>query len=158
MRHAYGDFLAAASTASKKPMNERAESATREGSGHRILLVEDEAGFQEFLSVFLESLGYAVDAIPDGRSAIDRLRTHHFDVIITDLCMPGFDGMELLARLKQRQCSVPIIAMSGGVSGEMAVMLRAAELLGARRTLAKPFALADLNAALRSVLCNARGG
>jgi CheY-like chemotaxis protein len=119
----------------------------------RLLLVEDERPFRELLESFLRSLGYAVETVVDGQSAVRSLQTQHFDLLITDLCMPRFDGMELLTYLKKSNCPLPIIAMSGGVGGEMVGMLRAARLLGARQTLTKPFALADLASAVRGALC-----
>lgn len=119
----------------------------------RLLLVEDERPFRELLEAFLRSQGYSVETVTDGQSAVRTLQAQRFDLIITDLCMPRFDGMELLTYMRKSNCQLPIIAMSGGVGGEMAGMLRAAKLLGAKHTLTKPFPLADLAAAVHGVLC-----
>jgi DNA-binding response OmpR family regulator len=118
----------------------------------RILLVEDERPFRELLEAFLTAQGYAVNAAPDGRQAARWLATHPVDLVITDLCMPESDGMQLVMQLRRTHGSVPIIVMSGGVAGHMAGMLRAAELMGARRTLSKPFPLQELSAAVAQVL------
>lgn len=121
-------------------------------AAYAILLAEDEPAFRDLLESVLRAAGYAVHAAADGRSALRLLTRHRVDLIITDLCMPGADGMEFLMALRTMRNTAPVIAMSGGVGSNMAGMLRAAQLLGARRTLAKPFALRDLVQAVRAVL------
>jgi DNA-binding NtrC family response regulator len=118
----------------------------------RILLVEDEQPFRELLQAFLESQGYRVDAVRDGRCGARWLETNVADVIVTDLCMPEVDGMELLMTIRRVHPNIPVVVMSGGVGGQMIGMLRAAELLGARRTLEKPFSLQQLATAIRETL------
>jgi DNA-binding response OmpR family regulator len=118
----------------------------------QILLVEDEAPLRHLLSTFLGSQGYAVHAVEDGRLAAAWMNAHALDLLITDLCMPGFDGMELLVELRKRRSPVPAIVISGGLAGEMDWLLRASVLLGARRTFAKPFALHELVSAVRALV------
>jgi DNA-binding response OmpR family regulator len=125
-------------------------------AGARILLVEDEDAFRELLQAFLVAEGFAVQAVPDGRRGVEWLQHHTVDLILTDLCMPEADGMELLMKLRQLRCATPIVVMSGGVRGDMAGMLRAARLLGAERTLAKPFPLQHLLTAVRETLRSPR--
>lgn len=122
------------------------------GAQPRLLLVEDEEAFRDLLQAFLVAEGFAVQAVPDGRRGVEWLQHHAVDLILTDLCMPEADGMELLMKLRQLRCATPIVVMSGGVRGDMAGMLRAARLLGARRTLAKPFPLQHLLTAVRETL------
>lgn len=121
-------------------------------SKRRILLVEDEGAFRNLLATFLRALGYAVDNAAEGQSAVRALETTRFDLIITDLCMPRYDGLELLTFLRKTQSDVPVIAMSGGSTSHKAGLLRAAELLGARVTLHKPFGLGEFEAAVAKVL------
>lgn len=118
----------------------------------RLLLVEDEDAFSELLQAYLENEGFTVHGVKDGRAGAAWLGEHSADLIITDLCMPNTDGMEFLMELRKGRSKIPIIVMSGGVRGEMAGMLRAATLLGARRTLAKPFPLQQLATAVREAL------
>lgn len=118
----------------------------------RILLVEDERPFRELLEVFLAGEGYVVHAAADGRQAARWLATNTAELVVTDLCMPESDGMQLVMELRKTHGNVPIIVMSGGVQGQMAGMLRAAELMGARRTLSKPFPLQELSRAVADVL------
>ncbi len=126
------------------------------GAGGRILLVEDEEAFRELLQAFLTAEGFSVHAVPDGRCGVEWLQHHTIDLIISDLCMPEADGMELLMKLRQLRCEIPIVVMSGGVRGDMAGMLRAARLMGAQQTLAKPFPLQQLLVAVRETLRSRR--
>lgn len=133
----------------------RASAAGEAAAGKspaKILLVEDERPFRELIAAFLKASGYLVQTVTDGREASRWLAANPADLVLTDLCMPESDGMELLMQMRKAHPHVPIIVMSGGVGGEMAGMLRTAELLGARRTLEKPFALKDLTEAVQSVL------
>lgn len=125
------------------------------GSLPRVLLVEDEQPFRELLQAYLESQGYRVSAVRDGRCGARWLESNDVDIVVTDLCMPEVDGMELLMTIRRLHPRTPVIAMSGGVGGEMVGMLRAAELLGARRTLEKPFSLHKFATAVREALASA---
>lgn len=118
----------------------------------RILLVEDEAPFRDLVQAYLREQGFEVRPVQDGKCGARWLREHPVDVLITDLCMPNSDGIELLMGLRKLRSRIPIIVMSGGVGGDSDAMLRAATLLGARHTLAKPFALENLGAAVREAL------
>ena len=117
-----------------------------------VLLADDEEPFRELLTSVLHSIGCHVHVAADRRAALRLLARERVDLVITDLCMPGTDGMEFLTALRTARNRVPVIVMSGGVGSNMAGMLRAAELLGARRTLAKTFPLPDFVRAVRENL------
>lgn len=123
-----------------------------DGRPRRILLVEDDVPFRELLQAFLEASGYEVITAGNGREAARLVRQGGIDAIVSDLCMPDHDGMELLMELRTEAAPPPVLVMSGGVGGRMAGMLRMAELLGAERTLAKPFPLRLLADMVRDVL------
>ena len=141
---------------SQKSARESAAGATPPVRGNRrpprVLLVEDEDAFRELLQVYLEQEGFVVHAVRDAHEGVHWFGVNPVDVVVTDLCMPKADGMELLMALREFGGNVPIVVMSGGVRGDMAGMLRAAALLGARRTLAKPFPLHQLAVAVREAL------
>lgn len=83
----------------------------------QIMLVEDDAGLREVMAFNLEEAGYAVCAFERAREALEHYSsTSDVDVVITDLRMPGMDGMELLSRLKKldEQAVVLIITAYGG--------------------------------------------
>ena len=121
----------------------------------RVLLVEDEQPFRELLQAFLEGQGYQVQAVRDGRCGARWLESNPVDVVVTDLCMPEVDGMQLLMSIRRLHPQMPVVAMSGGVGGEMVGMLRAAKLLGARGTLEKPFSLHQFATVVREALASA---
>jgi CheY-like chemotaxis protein len=68
----------------------------------RILVVDDEPSMRELLTICLRRAGYEAEAVPGAQAALDRLDAHPFDLVITDLTMPGIDGMELLRRVIAR--------------------------------------------------------
>jgi CheY-like chemotaxis protein len=61
-----------------------------------VLVVDDEVGMRETLVDILENAGYAVDAAPDGDTALERVRAGSFDVVLMDIRMPGRDGVSVL--------------------------------------------------------------
>jgi len=69
-------------------------------SSSRILLVEDEPELREDLAAELRELGYQVDESGDGSSALARLISQPFDLVVCDVRLPGLGGMELLAELR----------------------------------------------------------
>ena len=128
------------------------EKMTPARPGVRVLLVEDEDALRELLTQFLEVRGYRVHAVGNGWLAARWLAVNPVDVVVTDLCMPEADGVELLMELRQRPARMPIVAMSGGINGDAESLLHMAALLGAKRTLQKPFALEELARVMREVV------
>jgi CheY-like chemotaxis protein len=122
----------------------------------RILLVEDEDAFRTLITDVLAMAGYSVHATSDGRAALDHLDRHAVDLIVTDLCMPEFDGFELLTKLRERRRGARVIVISGGVRHEVAFYLKTAQQLGASCTLEKPFPLEKLLALIRGMLAERR--
>lgn len=83
-----------------------------------VLLVEDDRDTREMYSEFLSHRGLRVTEAPSARSALESAQTQRPDVIVTDLAMPGMDGLELSRRLRSAEPTrnVPIIAVSGNAS------------------------------------------
>lgn len=129
-----------------------AATPARASKPGRILIVDDESVFRELIQSFLHARGHQVHTESNGKAAARWLAANDADVVVTDICMPESDGMELMLELRQRGAGVPVIVMSGGVLGDVALVLRTAALLGARRALAKPFALEELAAAVEHEL------
>jgi DNA-binding NtrC family response regulator len=90
-------------------------------ANERILVVEDEEGMREFLKILLGKERYEVAACECGRDAIDKFREENFHVVITDIKMPGMDGIELLTAIREIDRSVPVIIMTGHASMETAI-------------------------------------
>lgn len=102
----------------------------------RILVAEDEVINQKVISGILKKEGYEVEIAPDGISALMQVVKGHFDVILSDIAMPNFDGYQLLEYLKDNGINIPVVFLSGFVSPEdEAKGLR----LGAADYLRKPF-------------------
>lgn len=115
----------------------------------RILLIEDDEDFREYVAAGLERNGHSVTAVSSGRDVIERIGAAelgaHFDVIVTDILMPDVDGLEVILAAKAAHPACRIIAMSAGgrVSGSD-IYLSLANAFGAQSTLTKPFSISDL--------------
>jgi two-component system copper resistance phosphate regulon response regulator CusR len=114
-----------------------------------ILVVEDEPRILAFLRRGLEAQGFAVDAAADGATGLRRARTHHYDLVILDLLLPGLDGLAVLRELAQAEPKLPVLILSA--RSDLQTKLRGFEL-GARDYLPKPFSLAELVARVRAQL------
>jgi DNA-binding response OmpR family regulator len=118
----------------------------------RILVLDDDRGVREGVAAYLRRLGHEVHEASDGKRGVEALGGRSFDLVITDINMPDMDGIEVIAQLSDAADGVPVIAMSGGGLFATELLLANAEMLGAVRTLAKPFDLDDLGAAVREAL------
>jgi two-component system KDP operon response regulator KdpE len=114
----------------------------------RILVVDDEGQITRVLRRGLESAGYQVRIANDGRSGLETFRAWAPDLVITDLSMPGFDGLELCSRIRQLS-EVPILVLS--VNEDEPTKVKALDL-GADDFVTKPFGMAELNARVRALL------
>jgi len=115
----------------------------------RILVVEDEKRIQDFLSRGLENAGYAVDVAGDGNTAIERVHSTEYDLIILDLMLPDTDGLSVLQKIRNRKTSPPVLILSA----RDAVDDRVKGLeLGADDYLTKPFAFVELLARVRALM------
>src|SRR5690348_13840439 len=78
----------------------------------KILIVDDEAAARTSLTDLLRSEGYATEAAPDGFKALVRTQEFEPDLVLTDLNMPGIDGVELLRKLKETNPDLPVVLMT----------------------------------------------
>src|ERR1044071_2557853 len=101
----------------------------------KILVVDDEAHITLVVRRGLESAGFQVRVANDGRSALESFRSWLPDLVITDLSMPPFDGLDLCARIRQLS-EVPILVLS--VKEDEATKVKALDL-GADDYVSKPF-------------------
>ena len=114
----------------------------------RVLVVDDSADMRSSLKLLLELLGYEAETARDGAAAFELQRMRSFAVLITDIFMPGTEGMETIARFRAAWPGVRIIAMSGGGERAKRDYLSAAMQIGADATMQKPFSLSTLISAL----------
>ncbi|MCU0841413.1 MAG: sigma-54 dependent transcriptional regulator [Thiobacillaceae bacterium] len=114
-----------------------------------ILLIDDEAIALTNLTHVLKREGYAVTACKDGAEGLAALRRGDFDLVLTDLRMPGVDGMEVLREARLTHPDVPVIMITGHASLDSAVEAMKA---GAYHYIAKPFRLAEAREVVRGAL------
>ena len=78
----------------------------------KILVVEDEGGYREYLTSHLEEKGFSVSAVPDGTTALDVFTEEEFDLVLLDLRLPGQDGLDVLKRFKDYSPETQIVMMT----------------------------------------------
>jgi CheY-like chemotaxis protein len=118
----------------------------------KVLVIEDDATMRQVVCRVLAEFGrYEITSAAGGREGIDALRHGHFGLVITDVLMPEQDGIETIGEIRQMDERIPIIAMSGYDIGDFSP-LEDASLIGADRTLLKPFGAQELLDAVRDVL------
>ena len=101
-----------------------------------ILIVDDEKNYTAVLSVVLEEEGYETHTANSAAGALDMLKVEDVDLVVTDMKMPGMDGLELLGRIKQKWPDVPVIMMTAHGTVDKAVE---AMQKGAYTFILKPF-------------------
>lgn len=129
---------------SQRPRGEAAPAAATAARGApaptsarpRVLVADDEASIRELLSKTLALAEYDVDLANDGRTALDRLRATKYDLLITDLKMPGVDGLSVVREARQYRPDLPIIIITGFSTEASAIE---ALNLGVAGYLTKPF-------------------
>jgi DNA-binding NtrC family response regulator len=115
----------------------------------QILLIDDEAIALSNLSHVLEREGYVVTACRDGESGLAAMQSTRFDLVLTDLRMPGIDGMDVLRHIRETTSDVPVIMITGHATLDSAVEAMKA---GAHHYIAKPFRLDEAREVVRSAL------
>ena len=117
-------------------------------SGQRILVVDDETPIRRYLRAALSAQGFAVYEAANGQEAINGVLTNHPDIIILDLGLPDFDGIEVTRRLREWS-QTPIIILSVRETENDKI---AALDAGADDYLTKPFSTGELMARMRVAL------
>jgi DNA-binding response OmpR family regulator len=118
-----------------------------------ILLIEDNPSCRTSIREMLNQWGHDVEVLPDGRRALERCRARSFDIVITDLIMPGQEGIETIQRLRRAGIDVHIIAISDeGHHAQGVCYLQTARLLGADDTFMKPLEADSVCATLDCLL------
>ncbi|RPF70645.1 cell cycle two-component system response regulator CpdR [Aurantiacibacter spongiae] len=106
----------------------------------RILLAEDDEAMRTYLARALDRAGHSVVAVSSGTDALTMLKTEIYDLLLSDIVMPGMDGIELAQRCADLSPSTKVMF----ITGFAAVTLRAAREAPHAKMLSKPFHLKDL--------------
>src|SRR5437016_3348895 len=112
-----------------------------DGSKGEILIADDEAAVRESVAEVLRDEGYQVTTAADGTAALAALETHDFDVILSDLRMPGADGLALLRRARDVSPQTLVLLMTAHATVETAIE---ALQRGAQDYLLKPLIFEDV--------------
>ncbi len=116
-------------------------SRSQEGKLPLVLVVDDDETFTRSCARVLESWGYGVETASEGGAAIELARTRQFDVVLTDINVPNFSGLEILRAVRERDRDIPVILMTGGPGLDSA---RVAVEWGALSYLIKPLSMSQL--------------
>jgi len=120
-----------------------------------VLIVEDEPRLADNMARSLrESAGYAVDIAPDGREGLFLAESNTYDLLLLDLMLPGFSGMELLTRIRKAGQHTPVLVVTARDDKESVVALLNA---GADDYLTKPFDLGELLARAKALIRRGKG-
>ncbi len=117
-----------------------------------ILIIEDDTQVRAYLDNLLRRAGHVTETAADGKEGVAVFREKSVDLVVTDIIMPEKDGIETIADMKRIRPDLKVIAISGGGRSEPGNYLHSAYLLGADRTIKKPFNNKDILAAVRELL------
>lgn len=107
----------------------------------KILIVDDELSMREFLSILLEREGYSTRLAENAEAALKLLESEDFALVISDVNMPGLDGVRLLERIKKLTPETAVLIITAFSTAEQAVE---AMKLGAYDYIAKPFKVEEI--------------
>ena len=115
----------------------------------RIMIIEDDEEMRSLLKDFFEGEGFETDSVSSGVDALGKLSKDNFDLVITDIRMPGLTGLDILPRIRKLNPETPIIVMT--TYGSEDVRRRAFER-GATIYLEKPIHLNKLRSVIREMV------
>jgi DNA-binding NtrC family response regulator len=116
-----------------------------------VLVIDDDEDYREYLTTLLSRYGYQVHGLRSGRELDAIFAVERFDAVVSDLYMPGVDGIEVVRKVKELLPDLPIIGITGGSNGGDACS-RAMTLFGAQIVLTKPLDATALFDALQHAL------
>jgi two-component system response regulator PilR (NtrC family) len=123
--------------------------ASGKDSGARILVVDDEAGMRDFLSILLQREGHRVVAAANGKEALRLAREGRFDLVISDIRMPQLDGVGLLEGLREADPEMPVILITAFASASSTIE---AMKQGAFDYITKPFKVEEIKGVVTRAL------
>jgi DNA-binding response OmpR family regulator len=113
------------------------------------MIIEDDEEMRSLLTDFLEDEGFETDFASNGFEALRKLSKDRFDLVITDIGMPGLTGLDILPTIRRLKPETPIIVMSAYGGGDLR---RRSFERGASIYLEKPIRLIELRAVIREVV------
>lgn len=120
----------------------------------RVLVMDDEEDLRRVLVRVLEGAGHEACQAANGADGLREVKAHPVDLVVTDLVMPEMDGLEFMRELGRLRPGTRVIAISGGGVWDKASLLAVADMLGAVKTLSKPFELDEFRKLVDEVLAS----
>lgn len=117
-----------------------------------ILVIDDDEPLRQMICNGLVAIGHEILQAENGRQAVAKFGSHKIDLVVTDILLPDKDGLELIPHFRKLSPSTKIIAISGGGQVGPKQYLGTAKILGADKTLEKPFSPLQLQNAIRELL------
>jgi two-component system, chemotaxis family, chemotaxis protein CheY len=117
-----------------------------------ILVIDDIPETREFIKFILEDAGYKVSEAEDGTEGLKKAQREPFDLIITDLAMPGMDGYSLVEKLRSSRPVGETSIVVSSAHGKLKDMFEADDKLGIQGFLEKPFMAEELTALVGKLL------
>jgi len=118
----------------------------------RILVIDDDLVVLEAIKMGLSDYDYDITTESDGTQVVDVVRNGKFDLIVTDILMPDYDGFEVIRSLKKEFPDLKILAISGGGNMGGLGYLEVAKKLGADAAVQKPVNLNDLVESVKALI------
>jgi len=116
-----------------------------------ILVAEDDQAVRDFVSRALAYYGHSVTSVPDGSAALAALSERRFDLMLTDIVMPGLDGVALAAQATKQDPAMPVLMMTGFASEG-----QRAQNIAVERVISTPISLKEICAAVEEALAARR--
>ena len=110
----------------------------------KILVIDDEISFRTYMVALLEDQGHELQSVDNGEDGLKLVAEQHFDLVVTDVIMPGKEGFEVCKDLLANFPDTEVIAMSGAANDYLKIV----SALGVKYTFGKPF---DIKAFLAAV-------
>jgi DNA-binding response OmpR family regulator len=120
---------------------------------YRALVVEDDPAIRRLVEKLLTRQRVQIDLAGDGRTAIDKLRAHHYSVLVLDLMVPELNGFEVIDFLKRENISVPVAVVSA-VSQQALTNL---DLDIVKLVISKPFDVDEFSKAILTLCAESEG-
>jgi len=115
----------------------------------KILVVDDDRRICALLVETLEAIGYQAAGAFNARTALQKIETERFDLVISDIVMPEMSGIELLTELQKKHAGLPVVMITGNAYEDV---LRGARSAGATALLTKPFRISQIEQAMEEAL------
>jgi CheY-like chemotaxis protein len=117
----------------------------------KILVVDDNDAIRSIVAKMLARLGYDVSSADSGENGLSVFLRNKFDIVLSDLEMPGMDGVAFACSIKKHEPGMPVVIMTG--SGKEDVITQSLHVVD--RVISKPFTLEEIDAAIQNFSVNA---